>query len=100
MVFIANNLFCCNPPFNFYSLSLAKTHQRYKSNDGFQTTGADHLTKKFGLKVNGTTGGPDVVFDSSADKTTYENTLNIALNRTCIKDLNENVLHYVYLTLF
>ena len=30
----------------------------------------------------------------------YENTLNIALNRTCIKDLNENVLHYVYLTLF
>ena len=48
-----------------------------------------------------TTGGPDVVFDSSADiKTTYENTLNIALNRTCIKDLNENVLHYVYLTLF
>ena len=47
------------------------------------------------------TGGPDVVFDSSADiKTTYENTLNIALNRTCIKDLNENVLHYVYLTLF
>ena len=46
------------------------------------------------------TGGPDVVFDSSADKTMYENTLNIALNRTCIKDLNENVLHYVYLTLF
>ena len=47
------------------------------------------------------TGGPDVVFDSSADiKTTHENTLNIALNRTCIKDLNENVLHYVYLTLF
>ena len=36
------------------------------------------------------TGGPDVVFDfddnvmSSADKTMYENTLNIALNRTCI----------------
>ena len=35
-----------------------------------------------------TTGGPDVVFDfgdcimSSADKTMYENTLNIALNRT------------------
>ena len=47
-----------------------------------------------------TTGGPDVVFDSSADKTMYENTLNIALNRTCIKDLNKNVLHYVYLTLF
>ena len=46
------------------------------------------------------TGGPDVVFDSSADKTMYENTLNIALNRTFIKTLNENVLHYVYLTLF
>ena len=51
--------------------------------------------------ANVVTGGPDIVFDSSADiKTTYENTLNIALNRTCIKDLNENVLHYVYLTLF
>ena len=38
--------------------------------------------------VSITTGGPDVVFDfgdyvmSSADKTMYENTLNIALNRT------------------
>ena len=52
MVFITNNLFCCNPPFNFYPLSLAKTHHRgYKSNDGFQTMGADHLTKQFWLKV-------------------------------------------------
>ena len=50
--------------------------------------------------VHHNTGGPDVVFDSSADKTMYENTLNIALNRTYIKDLNKNVLHYVYLTLF
>ena len=47
------------------------------------------------------TGGPDVVFDFgdyvmfSADKTMYENTLNIALNRTCIKDLNKNVLLFV-----
>ena len=59
------------------------------------------VAKKKTKKPDETTGGPDVVFDSSADiKTTYENTLNIALNRTCIKDLNENVLHYVYLTLF
>ena len=47
-----------------------------------------------------TTGGPDVVFDfgdsvmSSVDKTMYENTLNIALNRTCIKDLKMFVLRY------
>ena len=52
------------------------------------------------------TGGPDVAFDfgdyvmSLADKTMYENTLNIALNRTCIKDLHKNVLLYVCLTLF
>ena len=43
-----------------------------------------------------TTGRPDVVFDfgdyvmSSADKTMYENTLNIALNRT----YTMFVLHY------
>ena len=43
------------------------------------------------------TGGPDVVFDF---KTMYENTLKIALNSTCMKDLNENVLPYVYLALF
>ena len=53
-----------------------------------------------------TTGGPDVVFDfgdyvmSSADKAMYESTLNITLNRTCIKDLKKNVLLYVCLTLF
>ena len=40
-----------------------------------------------------TTGSPDVALDfagydtSSADKAMYENTLNIALNRTCINDL-------------
>ena len=45
------------------------------------------------------TGGSDVVFDS-ADKAMYENTLNITLNRTCIKDLKKNVLLYVCLTLF
>ena len=44
-----------------------------------------------------TTGGPDVVFDY---KTMYENTLKIALNGTCMKDLNKNVLPYVYLALF
>ena len=44
-----------------------------------------------------TTGGPDVVFDY---KTMYENTLKIALNSTCMKDLNKNVLPYVYLALF
>ena len=37
---------------------------------------------------------------SSADKTMYENTLNIALNRICIKNLNKNVLLYVCLALF
>ena len=45
------------------------------------------------------TGGPDAVFDfgdyvtSSADKTIamYESTLNTALNRTCIQDLNKHV---------
>ena len=53
-----------------------------------------------------TTGSPDVVFDfgdyvlSSADKAMYENTLNITLNRSCIKDLKKNVLLYVCLTLF
>ena len=52
------------------------------------------------------TGSPDVVFDfgdyvlSSADKAMYENTLNITLNRSCIKDLKKNVLLYVCLTLF
>ena len=52
------------------------------------------------------TGGPNVVFDfadyvmSSADKAMYENTLNITLNRSCIKDLKKNVLLYVCLTLF
>ena len=30
----------------------------------------------------------------------YENTLKIALNSTCMKDLNKNVLPYVYLALF
>ena len=40
--------------------------------------------------VRQTTGGPDVVFDfgdyvmSSADKAMYENTLNIALNRSSL----------------
>ena len=43
------------------------------------------------------TGGPDVVFDY---KTMYENTLKIALNSTCMKDLNKNVIPYVYLALF
>ena len=43
------------------------------------------------------TGGPDVVFDY---KTMYENTLKIALNSTCMKDLNKNVLPFVYLALF
>ena len=43
------------------------------------------------------TGGPDIVFDY---KTMYENTLKIALNSTCMKDLNKNVLPYVYLALF
>ena len=43
------------------------------------------------------TGRPDVVFDF---KTMYENTLKIALNSTCMKDLNKNVLPYVYLALF
>ena len=47
--------------------------------------------------VNWTTGGPDVVFDY---RTMYENTLKIALNSTCMKDLNKNVLPYVYLVLF
>ena len=59
-------------------------------------SGCKRNTKpKFTKNSSCITGGPDVVFDSSADKTMYEN-----LNRTCIKDLNENVLHYVYLTLF
>ena len=44
-----------------------------------------------------TTGGPDVVFDY---KTMYENTLKIALNSTCMKDLNKNALPYVCLALF
>ena len=44
-----------------------------------------------------TTGPPDFVFDF---KTMYENTLKIALNSTCMKDLNKNVLPYVYLALF
>ena len=43
------------------------------------------------------TGGPDVVFDY---KTMCENTLKIALNSTCMKDSNKNVLPYVYLALF
>lgn len=47
-----------------------------------------------------TTGGPDVVFDLGDYKTMYENTLKIALNSTCMKDLNKNVLPYVYLALF
>ena len=47
--------------------------------------------------ANSCTGGPDVVFDY---KTMYENTLKIALNSTCMKDLNKNVLPYVYLALF
>ena len=48
-------------------------------------------------KFHTNTGGPDVVFDF---KTMYENTLKIALNSTCMKDLNKNVLPYVYLALF
>ena len=48
-------------------------------------------------KFGSNTGGPDVVFDY---KTIYENTLKIALNSTCMKDLNKNVLPYVYLALF
>ena len=47
-----------------------------------------------------TTGGPDVVFDYKTMQTMYENTLKIALNSTCMKDLNKNVLPYVYLALF
>ena len=43
------------------------------------------------------TGGPDVVFDY---KRMYENTLKIAPNSTCMKDLNKIVLPYVYLALF
>ncbi len=46
------------------------------------------------------TGRPDVVFDLGDYKTMYENTLKIALNSTCMKDLNKNVLPYVYLALF
>ena len=45
-----------------------------------------------------TTGGPDVYLINY--KTMYENTLKIALNSTCMKDLNKNVLPYVYLALF
>ena len=47
--------------------------------------------------VADTTGDPDVVSDY---KTMYENTLKIALNSTCMKVLNKNVLPYVYLALF
>ena len=47
--------------------------------------------------IDTSTGGPDVVFDF---KTMYENILKIALNRTCMKELNKNVLPYVYLALF
>ena len=46
----------------------------------------------------GSTGGPDVVFDFKTIM--YENTLKIAVNSTCMKDLNKNVLPYVYLALF
>ena len=45
-------------------------------------------------------GGPDVVFDFGDYKTMYKNTLKIALNSTCMKDLNKNVLPYVNLALF
>ncbi len=52
------------------------------------------------IQVSLNTGGPDVVFDLGDYKTMYENTLKIALNRTCMKDLNKNVLPDVYLVLF
>ena len=55
------------------------------------------VSSKLLLMLRLSTGGPDVVFDY---KTMYENTLKIALNSTCMKDLNKNVLPYVYLALF
>ena len=65
-----------------------------------QVTTTERLRRKSSLSVFSsakTTGGPDVVFDY---KTMYEDTLKIALNSTCMKDLNKNVLPYVYLALF
>ena len=60
---------------------------RYNSSRG--SFGTESSEENLGTaSPDNNTGGPDVVFDfgdyvmSSADKTMYENTLNIALNRT------------------
>ena len=88
----------------FTKLSLIHTAELGASNHDTSSMPTVHCAlfkmAAAGITKRLSTGGPDVVFNSSADKTMYENTLNTALNRTCIKDLNENVLHYVYLTLF